>query len=150
MLNEEKIGLMTKLALYEQGEGKEAIESSKYNKKDYVSLKMINTAITITIAYIMIVALWILREIEYVVDELVNINLVNIGIMLLVLYLIVFIIYMLVSYVIYSMKYIKMQEMNKKYSDGLKELYLMYKREEKYKSETKLGGIDSDDETFNY
>lgn len=150
MLNEDKIALMTKLALYEQGEGKEAIESNKYNKKDYVSLKMINTAITISVAYLMIVALWVLHKIDYFVKELVNVNLVNIGIKLLVLYVIVFIIYMLISYVVYSMKYIKMQEMNKKYSDGLKELYLMYKREEKYKSETKLGGIDSDDETFDY
>lgn len=150
MLNEDKIGLMTKLALYEQGEGKEAIVSNKYSKKSYVSLKMINTAITITVAYLLIVALWILSKIDYFVEKLVNIDLVNIGIKFLVFYIIVFIIYMLISYVVYSMKYIKMQEMNKKYSDGLKELYLMYKREEKYKSETKLGGIDSDDETFNY
>lgn len=150
MLNEEKIGLMTKLALYEQGEGKEAIESNKYSKKNYVSLKMINTAITITVAYFLIVALWILSKIDYFVEELVNIDLFNIGIMLLVMYVIVFILYMLISYVIYSVKYMKMQEMNKKYAERLKELYLMYKREEKYKSETKLGGIDSDDETFNY
>lgn len=150
MLNEEKIGLMTKLALYEQGEGKEAIKSNKYSKKNYVSLKMINTAITITVAYFLIVALWILSKIDYFVEELVNIDLINIGIKLLVIYVIVFILYMLISYVIYSVKYMKMQEMNKKYAERLKELYLMYKREEKYKSETKLGGIDSNDETFNY
>lgn len=150
MLNEEKIGLMTKLALYEQGEGKEAIKSNKYNKKDYVSLKMINTAITITVAYLLVIAIWVLYKINYFMEELVNIDLVNIGVKILVLYIIVFIVYMLISYVIYSIRFIQMQEQNKRYSEGLKELYLMYKKEEKYKSEMKLGGIDSDDETFDF
>ncbi|MBQ3584562.1 MAG: hypothetical protein IJA27_07600 [Lachnospiraceae bacterium] len=150
MLNEEKIGLMTKLALYEQGEGKEAIKSNKYNKKDYVSLKMINTAITITFAYFLVIAIWVLYKINYFMEELVNIDLANIGIKILVLYIIVFIVYMLISYVIYSIRFIQMQEQNKRYSEGLKELYLMYKKEEKYKSEMKLGGIDSDDETFDF
>ena len=36
MLNEDKIKLMTKLALYEQGKGKESIKSNKYYKKDYI------------------------------------------------------------------------------------------------------------------
>ena len=150
MLNENRIGLMTRLAMYEQGEGKEAIKSNKYTKSDYVSLKMINTAITVTIAYFMIVALWVIYKIDEYVADLVNLDYLNIGIKLLVLYVIVIIFYMFVSYMVYSLKYIRMQEMNKKYSDNLKELYLLYKKEEKYKSENKLGGIDSDDNPFEF
>ena len=48
------------------------------------------------------------------------------------------------------MRYIRMQEMNRKYSEQLKELYMMYKREEKVKSEMKIGGEESDDGTFEY
>ena len=66
------------------------------------------------------------------------------------IFMIVFIIYMLITYMVYSVKYIGMQEKNKGYSDNLKELYLMYKREEKNKSETKLGGNGTDDITFEY
>lgn len=150
MLNEKKISLMTKLAIYEQGEGKEAIKSNKYTKKDYVSLKMINTAITVTIAFIMVVALWVIYKIDHYVEELVDLDYMNIGIKLLVIYIIVFIVYMFISYVVYSIKYIKMQEMNKKYSDDLKDLYLMYKKEEKYKNENKSGGKDFDDNTFEF
>ena len=49
-----------------------------------------------------------------------------------------------------SMHYIHMQEKNKKYADDLKELHMMYKREEKMKSELKLGGKDTDDDTSKY
>lgn len=150
MLNEKKIGLMTKLAIYEQGEGKEAIKSNKYTKKDYVGLKMINTAITITVAFLIAVALWVVYKVDYYVDELVNLDYMNIGIKLLVVYVIVFVIYMFVAYVVYSIKYIKMQEMNKKYSEDLKELYLLYKKEEKYKNESRQGGKDFDDSTFEF
>lgn len=150
MLNEDKIKLMTGLALYEQGEGKEAIKCNKYSKSDYVSIKMINTAVIITIAYVLAVMLYAIHRIDHFVEEIVKLDLVNMGIKLLVVYLIVFVAYMLIAYVVYSMKYIKMQEMNKKYSEGLKELYLLYKKEEKYKNEVKLGGTDSDDDTFEF
>lgn len=148
MLNEEKIRLMTKLAIYEQGEGKEALHCNKYSKANYVSLNMIKAAVVVTIAYVLVVALFIMNRLEYFVKQLISVRLVNLGIKLLVIYVIVFIIYMLITYMIYSMKYIRMQEKNKGYSDDLKELYLMYKREEKYKSEIKLGGHDTDDSTF--
>ena len=55
MLNEEKISLMTKLALYEQKEGKKQIPMSGYYKGDYVSLNVLNSTIIGTIAYIMII-----------------------------------------------------------------------------------------------
>ena len=148
MLNNDKIKLMTRLALYEQDKGKEALRCNKYSKKDYVSLKLINTAVVVTLAYLLVVALCVLHKVEYFVDQLISVKLLNLGIRLLVIYVIVFIIYMLIAYVVYSMHYIHMQELNKGYSEDLKELYLMYKKEEKYKSETKLGG--NDDSTFKF
>lgn len=151
MLNEDKIRLMTKLALYEQGEGKKSIKSNKYYKKDYVGVMMINTAVTITLAYIMCLALWVFYKVDYFAEEIVNIDLLNLGKKILVIYIIVFIIYMLISYAVYSIKFLKMQDMNKEYSEDLKELYLVYKKEEKSKSENrKLGGFNPDDEDFDF
>lgn len=150
MLNEDKIRIMTKLAIYEQGKGKESIKNNKYYKKDYVGIMMINTALTITMAFLLGLFLWIIYKVDFFVEKIVSINLLNIGIKILVIYGIIFITYMLISYVVYSIKYLKMQDMNTKYSEELKDLYMIYKREEKNKSEIKLGGIDSDDETFSF
>lgn len=150
MLNEEKIRLMTKLAIYEQGEGRESIKSNKYYKKDYVGLKMINTAITITLAFMLCLVLWVIYKVDFFTKNIVSMNLFTLGKKILIIYVITFIIYMLISYVVYSIKYLKMQDMNVEYSENLKELYMVYKREEKSKSETKLGGTDSDDKTFGF
>lgn len=148
MLNEDKIRLMTKLAIYEQNDGKESIKSNKYYKKDYVGLKMINTAITITIAYIMCVVLWVIYKVDFFAEKIVSIDIFTLGKKILIIYVIIFIAYMLISYLVYSIKYLKMHDMNIEYSEDLKELYMIYKREEKSKSETKLGGMNSDDKTF--
>lgn len=148
MLNEDKIRLMTKLAIYEQNDGKESIKSNKYYKKDYVGLKMINTAITITIAYIMCVVLWVIYKVDFFAEKIVSIDIFTLGKKILIIYVIIFIAYMLISYLVYSIKYLKMHDMNIEYSEDLKELYMIYKREEKSKSETKLGGMDSDDKTI--
>ena len=75
MLNEEKIRLMTKLAIYEQGEGKESIKSNKYYKKDYVGLKMINTAITITLAFMLCLILWVIYKVDFFAKNIVSMNL---------------------------------------------------------------------------
>lgn len=155
MLNEEKIKLMTKLALYEQGEGKESIKSNKYYKKDYVGVMMINTAITITLAYLLCIFLWAIYKIDYLVDSTAELDIPALGRKLLLIYIVVFVVYMLVSYMVYSIKYLKMQEDNLEYYDDLKELYMIYRREEKNKKYEKnrtadrLGGFDSDDEDFN-
>ena len=55
MLNEKKIALMTKMAIYEQGEGKKSLPMSKYYRSDYISLRIINTVIVTTIAFFLIV-----------------------------------------------------------------------------------------------
>ena len=148
MLNEDKIKLMTKLALYEQGKGKESIKSNKYYKKDYVGLMMINTALTITFAYLLCVFLWVIYKLDYLVDNIVLISIPTLGAKLLMIYIIVLVIYMLISYVVYSVKYLKMQEDNIVYYEDLKDLYMIYRKEQKNKSENKLGGYDSDDEDF--
>ena len=43
MLNREKVILMTKLAVYEQKEGRKEIPLSKYFKSDYIGLHLIGS-----------------------------------------------------------------------------------------------------------
>ena len=145
MLNEEKVKIMTKLAIYEKNEGKDAIKNNKYYKSDYVSIMLINTIITITFAYILGLVIVAIYKMDYFLENLVKINLMNLGMKVLAIYLIILIIYIVIAYIIYSMKYLKIIELNKKYSEDLKELYLVYKKEEKMKSEAKAGGFEIND-----
>ena len=51
MLNKERIRLMTKMASYEVGEGKEYIPIKQYYRRDYLSLQMLKTFVTSSIAF---------------------------------------------------------------------------------------------------
>ena len=42
MLNEEKIKIMNKLAMYEQGEGKKYLPVSRYYRSDYIGLATVS------------------------------------------------------------------------------------------------------------
>ncbi len=150
MLNEEKIRLMTKLALYEEKNGKKALSSNKYFKNDYISINMINTVLTVSFAYLLGLVLWIVYKVDYFMQEITNIDLITLGKQVLIIYVIVLIIFLFISYVVYSIRFREMKSTNQAYADNLKELYLMYKREERYKNENKSGGNNSDDENFSF
>ena len=51
MLDKNKVRIMTKMAIYEKGEGKEYLPISKYYKRDYVGLQMMKSFICSTIAF---------------------------------------------------------------------------------------------------
>ncbi|MCI8669032.1 MAG: hypothetical protein HFI34_05870 [Lachnospiraceae bacterium] len=150
MLNEEKIRLMTKLALYEEKKGKKALSANKYFRNDYISINMINTVLTVSFAYLLGLVLWVVYKVDYFMQEITNIDLIALGKQVLLIYVIVLIIFLFISYVVYSVRYRNMKIENREYADNLKELYLMYKREEKHKNEYRPGGDSSDDENFGF
>ena len=146
MINENKVKLMTRLAMHEQKEGKDALRQHKYYKSDYISIRMIDTVITITLSYILAVILWGITKNDYILNQLVRLDIKPLAIRLISIYLIILIIYIFISYVVYSLRYIKIMEMNRKYADLLKELYIEYKKEQAEQKEADMGGFESDEQ----
>ena len=48
MLNENKIKMMTKMAIYEKNEGRQMIKNSRYFKGDYVAFGVLRTCLLYT------------------------------------------------------------------------------------------------------
>lgn len=147
MIKEDKVKLMTKLAIYEQGEGKKNIPTSKYYRSDYISIKLIESAISATLVYILIVVLGVLYNIDYLSENIVSLDLVAMGKEMAMVYGILMVAYMFLSYIVYSIKYRKIKKSLDGYGENLKELYMMYKKEEmiaKRKEEAKVGGNEND------
>ena len=69
MLNEEKIKIMNKLAMYEQGEGKKYLPVSRYYRSDYIGLAMIKNFFLVTIGYCLILAGIAAYFAEYLIDN---------------------------------------------------------------------------------
>ena len=130
MINQEKVALMTKLASYEEKEGKKNIPLSKYYREDYVGLKMVNTGIIVTLAYILVLAILVFVNIDKMMTELANMDYIQLGTNVLIGYVIVLVAYMVISYVVYSVKFRRVRDSLNEYNGNLKKLYNIYKDEE--------------------
>ena len=51
MLNEDRIKLMTRMASYEENEGKRSMAIGKYFRSDYLSLQTIKSIISATLTF---------------------------------------------------------------------------------------------------
>ena len=122
MLNNEKITLMTKLALYEQKNNKE-IKSSRYFKSDYLALKMLGSFACITFGYLLIIALWVLYMSNDMITKITTTSSFVVLVLILILvYIIVATIYMIFSYMFFSHKFKKERTRLKEYNGDLKTL----------------------------
>lgn len=130
MLNNKKIRVMTKLALYEKKEGKEDIKMSKYYKTDYVRLEMLKTIVSITIGYALILLLIGVYKAEYIISKAVTLNFVRIGQYILGFYLVILTIYVISSIIGYSIKYDRSRKTLGKYYKALKKLLHICNEEE--------------------
>jgi hypothetical protein len=129
MLNNRKIRLMTKLAVYENKEGREDIHLSKYYKTDYVRYQVIKSIISATIGYLLILALVLIYKSEYIIRYAVTMNYKTIGIYVLGIYVLVIALYGLGSVVGYSMKYDYSRKKLARYFKLLKRLQKIYNDE---------------------
>ena len=70
MINEEKVKIMTKLAMYEQGKGRKYLPVSRYYRSDYIGLALIKNFFLITIGYVLIVAAVAVYFGEYLLENI--------------------------------------------------------------------------------
>ncbi|MFG6329800.1 MAG: hypothetical protein K1W06_10075, partial [Lachnospiraceae bacterium] len=66
MVNEEKTRIMIKIAQYESELGAKVINEGGYYKKDYVRMHTLSVVLNISIAYILVLALIALYNMDYI------------------------------------------------------------------------------------
>lgn len=131
MLNEEKVKVMNKLAMYEKGEGSKYLPVSKYYRSDYIGLALIKNFFLVTIGYGLILAGIAAYFGEYLMDNIHKMDLVSMGIYILVGYVIVLGAYSVLTYIQYSIRYHRAKKSVKTYYAELTALGKIYGREEK-------------------
>ena len=131
MINEEKVKIMTKIAMYEQGKGRKYLPVSKYYRSDYIGLALIKNFFLVTIGYIMAIAAVAVYFGEYLMENLHKMELVPLGIYIIIGYVAALVGYSILTYIQYSVKYFKAKKSVKEYYTQLTELSKIYTREEK-------------------
>ena len=128
MVNEEKVKLMNKMALYEEKYGKEDFKIASYYKKDYVSYQTIFTVIWVTIGYVVLFGVFAAAFVETFLS--------NVGLFAAVaLYLILVVSYGLFASRFYQKKHIRAKGRVKRYIRMLTQLDKFYSKERKKKNE---------------
>ena len=134
MLNEDKIRLMTGIAMYEEKAEKDIFPVTRYFKSDYISSHMIRSFLTYTFAFLIFLAVWILYQIEDIFNSMDITVLISSAKYIGILYAAGLFLYSLVTYLVYAKRYetaskslrvyqAKLRRLEKKYSsqDGQSE-----------------------------
>ena len=117
---------MTRLAFYEQTQGKEDFKISAYYRKDYTSLHMLCSFIWVTIGYVLVVGLAVLAGLDSPLGHMSMAVMVLIGGMAIVGWLAVVIIYAMITSHVYNEKHKNSRQRVKKYNHDLTRLLKMY------------------------
>ncbi len=127
MLNEERIILMTKLASYEENEGKKNVAIGNYFRGDYIGWQVLKSIISATIAFVVVFAMYIFYDFEIFMMDIYKMDLMEFAKQTLFLYLGIVGAYAVISYLIYTIRYNRAKKSLKLYYMNLRRLANMYK-----------------------
>lgn len=140
MINENKVKVMTRLAMYEQGRGKKFLPISKYYRSDYIGLALIKNFFLVTLGYILILAAVGAYYGEYLMENIHKMDLVSLGVSVLIGYVVVLAGYSVLTYIQYTVKYHRAKKSVRNFYGDLTELGKIYAREEKKASNKSNAG----------
>ena len=134
MVNEQRLHSMIKIAKFDANDGKSCKPMIQNARKDYVALQLLKSFVIGTIAFFIMLGLWVLYSMETLMKQINNMDLIQSAITLGILYGVFMVIYLLATYIIFNVKYTYGRKKVKKYYAGLKKINAMYLREERLKS----------------
>lgn len=126
MIHEERVILMTKLASYEKGPGKQNVMVGNYFRGDYIGFQVLKSIICATFAFVIVLGIYVFYHFEEIMQELYKMDMIEAGKGILKYYLIVVGVYGVLSYMIYSYRYGKARKSLKHYYANLRRLSQMY------------------------
>ena len=130
MVNEDKVRLMTKLAIYEEKKCKDSIPSGEYYKGDYIAKHLIIGFFAGTLAFLCIAFLWVGSRGDGIIEEIVSLDIVKLLSSVAVAYGVFIVAYLIVCYIVACVRYKKGMRNLKILDKGLKRLEKVYKDEE--------------------
>ncbi len=129
MISKERVRHMTKLAAFEEREGKKYYKMTQYFRRDYVGLELMKSFLSGTIAFIIFFGVWALCGMESLMENINDMDLVAFGTEILIEYLVFITVYLLITYVVYNMRYTKGRKRIKLFYNRLKKVNRLYESE---------------------
>lgn len=126
MLSQERIKLMTKMAAYEENEGKKYMSIGSYFRSDYMGMQVIRSVICGTLAFFLLAGLYVYYHFVTMMQDIYKMDLLLLGRRVLFYYIVFIAAYSVITYVIYSFRYSRAKRSLKHYYYHLKQLAAIY------------------------
>ena len=126
MLDIEKIRLMTKLAHYESGQGKEDLKISRYYRSDYIGIGLLKNLLLISLGYMLLWGILVAYNLDFLLGNLHKLDFSSIFMEVAVGYAIIVLIYSAITYAMRFLRYLKAKKSVQEYYDNLNELVELY------------------------
>ena len=139
MLSEEKIKIMTNLAMFEKKEGNRIFPVHRYFKSDYISSKLLRSFFSYTLSFLLGIVLWVLCDIEKWLNVMWIESLIELGMKVGAIYLAGLVVYLIISLCIYARRYDYASRGMKVYMAKLKRLDKRYEGNSRPGTRTKGG-----------
>lgn len=139
MLSEEKIKIMTSLAMFEKHEGKRIFSINRYFRSDYIGNKLFQSFFSYTLSFVLCLVLWGLYYMERWLTTMDVEILTATGIRVGIIYIAGLVIYLGISFLVYRKRYEYATRGGKVYLSRLKRLDKRYEGNTRPLKRTKGG-----------
>ncbi len=116
---------MTRMAAYEERQGRKDIAISGYFRGDYISFQLLKSAIYATVGFALAVAMYVLYNMETFLEDFYKMDILEFLKDILSKYCLVLAIYLVISYFVYSYRYYRARRHVKQYNQLLRALMQM-------------------------
>ena len=121
-LDGDRVKLMTRMASFEENEGKEAIRICNFFRSDYVCLNVVRAIVSATVSYFLVLGLYIYYNIDQLLQGIYTMDLMATGRKLVTAYVIFAGAFGIIAYVVYSFRYDWAKKHLNDYNYALREL----------------------------
>ena len=127
MLNQEKVLLMTRLAMQAEDIQKRGAGINEYYRGDYVGFGMLKSAIVATILYGMLFGVYAIFNFNALLDTFYEGGVMSLFSRVILYYFLLLAVYLLISYIVYTLRYSRSRKEMRSYYNKLKKLDGFYK-----------------------
>lgn len=127
MLNEKRVILMTRMASYEEKEGKQNMEVNRYFRGDYATIQVLKSVVCSTVAFGLCLLLYFSCNFDEFMENIYKIDLISFVQNILFYYAVMVVGYGALTYLFSTWHYLKVTKSLRKYYQYLKKLNALYK-----------------------
>ncbi len=148
MVNEKKVSLMTKIAIYEKKEGNRNLQMSKFYRSDYIRYNVLKTLVAATVVYWAVVGAYVYIKFDELLAKINELDYFGLMYKLLGGYVAFCLIYFFIGEFVYSYKFYKAKKGLVRYNVNLRRLIELEggKKRRKKKKPTIVGTVVEEDE----